>query len=589
VTLFGITLAAQRAVVYSKHDPPLCRELFIREALVNGLTKIKADFLQHNAQLVEEVANLEHKSRRRDILVDEEELIGFYQERLPDPICTEAGFLKWWKQTSVKQPKLLHFDPTTLRKHDATAVNALNFPDHWQQGNLTLPLAYEFEPKAEDDGVSICIPLPLINQVQDSGFDWLVPGMRHELIVSLIKQLPKKLRKNFVPAPDYADACLETLQPQDSKGHPLSLIAALTDKLFRMTGVKLQANEWQTQDLPIHLRFNFKVLDHNNKLLDQGRDLAALKQRLSGKVAKTLSKAATPELEQSGLTDWNFGELPQEFTRNTAGFKVKAYPALVANKDSVDIKLFDNAQQAVVQHQQGVRQLIRLAIPSPIKYLQENLSNKTKLGLYFNPFGQIQPLIDDCINAALDKLISDYSSQHQTLLRDQDAFAECRDYCREQINPLVLDIAQKLEKGLTIAHSIQKRMKGKVPLNVVSVLAKIKSHLDSLVFIGFVSELGVERLSDWQRYLMALQRRTEKLEIDPARDKQHQLTIEKLEASYQGMMNKLPQHYPVPDAMQAIRWMIEELRVSLFAQQLGTKMPISAKRITMALNDLDEC
>ncbi|MFT5675380.1 MAG: ATP-dependent helicase HrpA, partial [Paraglaciecola sp.] len=579
VTLYGLPLISQRRKVYSQIEPALCRDIFIREALVNLDTKLNYAFLRHNQQAVEEVEALEEKTRRRDLLVDIDTLVLFYNERLPEQICSEASFKKWWQKAGVEQPQLLHFDPKTLFKKTSNEVDEYSFPEFWRQGNIRLALNYHFEPNDPDDGVSLLIPLALLNQIQDVGFDWLIPGLRHELIISLIKSLAKKLRRNFVPAPNYADACLADIEAFDKKGQPLSFLATLSTKLKRMTGIEVQTDEWQLEKVSQHLRFNFKIIDAQGKLIKQGRNLHELQHGLQNKVKQSLQEVATPELEKSGITRWDFAELPKEFVSKNAGFEVKAYPALVAEKDSVAIKLFDKPHQADSAHQQGVGKLILLSIPSPVKYLQEKLPNKAKLGLYFNPFGQVSALIDDCIAAAIDQLIVTYCGKHKVNIRENLAFEGCCEFVRGEINDLVLVIAQKVEKGLTQAHAIKKKMKGSVPLTLINAHGDIKQHLESLVYTGFVSEVGYQKLDDWQRYIEGLVRRLEKLSVDPSRDRLHQLEIEKVQSRYQQQLQKVPPGLPLPESLKEVKWMLEELRVSFFAQQLGTSMPISSKRI----------
>lgn len=579
VLLFGQTLVHQRRVNFSHIDPVVSREIFIREALINGETKLNYAFLTHNQQAIEDVETKEDKSRRRDILVDEEELIGFYQERIPKEVCTESGLKKWWQKASQQSPDLLHFDPDNLQKHQAQHINALNYPDSWKQGNLTLSLEYLFDPKNQDDGVTLKIPLPLLNQLQDQGFDWLVPGMRHELLVALIKSLPKKLRKNFVPAPNYADACLSEMLEVDKKGNPITLLEAFSTKLFRMTGVKVEADDWLVEGVPAHLRFNFKVLDEKGEVTARGRDLTALQLHLQGKVKKTLQKAATPELERSNITQWDFDRLQEEFVNKSSGFEVKAFPALQADKNSVAIKLFEHKSAAQEAHRLGLRKLIRINIPSPVKYLQDKLPNKAKLGLYFNPFGQISDLIDDCIDAGIDSLIEQYKLQHHVDIRDKSHFMALTDWVKAEINDQVLEIAKKVEKALTTAHGIQKKMKGNVPLTMISAVGDIKQHLNTLIFPGFVSVIGATKLDDLCRYVTGIERRQEKLAIDPNKDRMHQLNLEKIQLTYQSILNKIPKGSAIPEGLKEVRWMLEELRISFFAQQLGTAYPISAKRI----------
>jgi ATP-dependent helicase HrpA len=583
VTLYGLTLVAQRRRTYSNIDPVVSRQIFIRDALVNLETKLNDKFLQHNQKIIADIEALEEKSRRRDLLVDEDTLVDFYATRVPENVCSEASFKKWWKKQSVQEPLFLNFDPDALIKKDASHIDGHSFPESYTQNNLRLALDYHFDPVDEDDGVSLMIPLAVLNQLDDTGFDWLIPGLRHELIIALIKGLPKRLRRNFVPAPNYADACLADISPTDKKGQFVPFLQALSLKLKRMTGIEVTAEEWLVDSLPKHLRFNFKVLDDKGTVIKQGRSLAHLQHELQGKVKHNLQKVATPDLEQSGLTQWDFAELPKEYVSKTAGFEIKAFPALVNEGKTVAIKLFEQAYLAQAAHNQGLRQLIVLAIPSPIKYLQEKLPNKAKLGLYFNPFGQIQALINDCINAAVDHLITQYGAKFATDIRNKTDFLACSDYVRQDINELVLQIAQKIEQGLTTAHGISKKMKGNVPLTMINAHSDIKRHLDSLVFPDFVASIGVAKLNDWQRYIEGIKRRLDKLPIDPIKDKLHQLNIEKIQAEYLKKCQQIQPGREMPAELVEIRWLIEELRISFFAQQLGTSVPISTKRISNQL------
>ena len=575
VSLFGLPIVPKRAAVYSQIDPALCQELFIREALVNGDTKLNYAFLQDNQALLAQADELEQKVRRRDLMVEEDTLVEFYANRLPEEVNNEAAFKKWYRHNH--QSVSLTFTEQDVYRQQPDAVEN-GFPDAWKQGNITLPLTYNFEPNAPDDGVTVNIPLPVLNQVEDVGFDWQVPGLRHELIVALIKGLPKRLRRNFVPAPNFADACLADIQMQDKKGYPVRLLEAISEKLRKMTGVVIEPEEWNLGALDTHLTVHFAVVNNDRKVIAVGDDLNRVKQQCQGKVQQTFEKAATPELERKNLEQWDFEKLPTTFVQKVGGFEVQAYPALVKQGNKVDIVLLDEADKAAEAHQQGVNLLIKNAIPSPLGHLQSKLPNKAKLGLYFNPFGQVKALIDDCIFAGIDALRQDYEQQHQRPIRTEADFKQVVDHVRANINDKVLVIAQQVESGLTLAHQCQKQMKGNVPLTMVSAMGDIKAHLNSLVYPGFVSEIGAARLADWHRYLKGLARRLEKLPIDPTRDRQAQMSIEKLLTQ----VEKLKSRYPAnkqPEALAEVRWMLEELRVSLFAQQLGTAYPISAKRI----------
>ena len=583
VNLFGLPIVSRRLQNFSNEDPTLCREIFIREALVNGDTRLNFAFLKKNQALIAEVENLEHKSRRRDLLIDEDDLCLFYQDKMPNNVCSDLTFKKWWQTESSKSPNLLDVDINALLKKDASDIHERDYPDEWKQGNIRLPLSYVFEPNADNDGVNVSIPLPLLNQVKDVGFDWLVPGFRHELIVALIKALPKRLRRNFVPAPNFADACLADIQASDENGAPLSLIEAVSNKLRKMTGVMLSQEDFEDVVLPNHLRMNFLIVDENGKVQKQGKCLRTLQGLLKGKVKETLESVATPDLERQDLVEWDFDSLPKSFEQKHAGYQIKAYPALVQRNNKVDIVLLDDPNSAREKHRLGVYQLIKNTVPSPLKFLQQKLPNKAKLSLYFNPFGQISILIDDIIMASIDQLVREYEDKTQQEIRDKQSFVAVCEIVREDINDTALEIATKIEKGLTIAHQIQKQCKGNIPLNMLNSIGAIKQQLTRLVYRGFVFDFGKLRLDDWNRYVLALQQRMDKLKVDPNRDRLNQLEVEKAESKYQEALNKYEKQGLPTDQLSDLEWMLEEFKVSLFAQQLGTSMPISLKRITNKL------
>lgn len=402
VMLYGIPIVPKRLVNYGTIDPVLSREIFIRSALVEGDWETKHAFFKQNRALLAEVEELEHKSRRRDILVDDEELFQFYDQRVGTEVVSGRHFDAWWKTASRKTPDLLSFEKEMLFKGDASHITDLDYPNFWHQGNLKLKLSYQFEPGENSDGVTVHIPLPILNQVEPHGFDWQIPGLRHELVVSLIKSLPKTLRKNFVPAPNYADAFLARVTPFE-----MPLLDAMEKELRRMTGVTVLREDWKLDQLPAHLKITYRAVDHRNRKLNESCDLHELKESLKEKVQETLSQVADDDIEQRDLHTWSFGELPKVYQQKRGGFEVRAYPALVDKKDSVEIKLFETEQEQLSAMRAGQRRLILLNVPSPIKYLHANLPNKSKLGLYFNPYGKVLDLIDDCIACGVDKLIEE--------------------------------------------------------------------------------------------------------------------------------------------------------------------------------------
>ncbi|BFL83637.1 hypothetical protein LFREDSHE_20870 [Shewanella baltica] len=455
-------------------------------------------------------------------------------------------------------------------QRNADHISTLDFPDTWHKGNLRLQLSYHFEPAAADDGVSVHIPVALLNQIDDSDFDWLVAGLREEKCIALIKSLPKSLRRNFVPAPDYARACVQAMVPFSA-----SLLEAMCKQLLRMSGTRITPEDFDLTQIPAHLQMNFKIEDDKNNLVAEGRVLDTLKAELQGVVAKAIRQVADKGIEQEALTEWSFGDLPQQYQQQKGNYQVRAFPALIDKKDSVAIKLFDDEFEALDAHRQGLRRLLLLNIPSPVKHLQQALPNKAKLAMYFNPFGQVQILIDDIIAAAVQQLLDEKALD----VRNQAQFEQAKDWVRQELNPTAEQIALKVEQILTLYQSIKKRLKGKISLDIAFAMSDIQSQLDKLVFKGFVESCGWNRLADVARYLKAIEIRVEKLPVDPTRDRLHMQSINKVQEALNAQLAKVPRSQPTPPALIEARWMIEEYRVSCFAQVLGTAYPISEKRI----------
>jgi len=582
VSLYGLNIVTKRKVNFKAIEPNTCRELFIREALVNGDCFIKEAFLQQNQSLVASIEALEQKARRKDFLVDEQQLVDFYSDKLPDNVICQRSFLSWWKKTKPKQSELLNFSEAFLLNETSSELSAKEYPDTWRQNNLTLPLVYHFSPGDIDDGISVIIPITMLNQCQDEGFDWLIPALRYDLVVALIKALPKTLRRNFVPAPNYAQACLENMI--DNQG---DLNAALAKQLLRMTGVKLPEDVWHSVELPIHLTMNFKIVDEKGTLLKQGRDLNQLKEQLQGKVKASIKQVAEKGIERNKLTLWDFESLPKGYEKKVANMTVKAFPALVDHNTSVAIELFEQEEHAEQAMLNGISRLILLNIPSPLKYLQEKMPNKAKLGLYFNPFGSITELLNDCIHGACVFLVKQYIQNNSlsALPRSEKEFKLVRDYVRAEISESVLTAAIKVEQALSLRHDIARKLKGNVALNVIQSHGDIKQQSEALVFKGFVSASGFTRLDDIIRYLKGILRRFDKLPIDPNQDRLKLIEVNKAVDLFNSLLAKQRKDRPVAENVLSTKWMIEELRISLFAQNLGTAQPISLKRIINHLKD----
>ena len=572
VTLYGLPIVASRTVNYSKIDPILSRSLFIRHALVEGDWQTNHSFYKQNQKLINEVEDLEHKSRRQDILIDDNDLYNFYDERIDKSVISAKHFDTWWKTKQKIDPEFLNVEKNMLIKPSAQPVKVNDYPDFWYQDNLKLPLSYQFDLGNTRDGVTITIPLNILNQIKNSGFDWQVPGFRYDLIISLIKSLPKSLRKSLVPAPNYAEAFLSRV---NSTASPL--LETLQNEFRKMTGTRIESTDWQLDQVPSYLKMNFSIVDHNREIAF-GKDLVKLQEQLKTEVQQALSSLTQKKsikIEKNNITDWDFGSLPAIYEEKQNNYTIKAYPAIIDNQHSVSIKLVDSLEEQKRLSKLGIRRLLILNIPSPIKYLHEKLPNKSKLGLYFNSFGTVLNLIDDCIACGVDHLIE----KNNQIIDNQQQYQQLLTYTKSHINETVVDIAKQVESILTLHFNINKKLKGRVDLSLAFALSDIKQQVSELVYKGFVAQTGYDKLPDIYRYLSAIEKRLEKLGSNMAKDRQAMNIIEEVKNEYQTWLNSLPENQKSLSKVTNIKWMIEELRVNLFAQQLGTPYPISAKRI----------
>ncbi|MFG3700206.1 ATP-dependent RNA helicase HrpA [Micromonospora sp. NPDC047620] len=577
VTLYGVPLVTSRKVNFGRIDPALSRELFIRHALVEGDWQTHHHFWRDNQRLLAEIEELENRARRRDILVDDQTVFDFYDARVPADVVSGRHFDAWWKKTRREQPDLLTFTRELLVNAGRGGVDEADYPDEWSADGVTLPLTYRFEPGTATDGVTVDIPLPLLNQVPAESFDWQVPGLREELVVALIRSLPKAVRRNFVPVPDYARAALAAMPAGEEP-----LLDALTRQLRRMTGVTVPRDAWDLDRLPAHLRVSFRVLDEENKPVAEGKDLPALQRQLKAEVRQVVA-AAAPDVARTGLTDWGIGTLPRTIEQVRAGYAVTAYPALVDEGTTVGVKVFDSPAEQEAAHWAGTRRLLRLTVPSPARFLQGRLSNEAKLALSRNPHGGVQQLIEDAAGAAIDKLIGDAGGPAW----DAEGFAALREKVRADLVDTVVEVMDRVRRVLAAAHAVEQRLGKTQNLAVVAALADIRAQLTGLVHAGFVTETGYARLPDLLRYLTAIERRLDRLPGNPQRDKQQQDRIAVVQKEYRDMLAALPPSRRQSVAVRQIRWMIEELRVNVFAQALGTPYPVSEQRIYRAMDDAE--
>ncbi|MFG1951513.1 ATP-dependent RNA helicase HrpA [Micromonospora sp. NPDC048830] len=577
VTLYGVPIVASRKVNFGRIDPALSRELFIRHALVEGDWSTHHRFWTDNRKLLADVEELENRARRRDILVDDETIFQFYDERIPADVVSGRHFDAWWKKTRRERPDLLTFTRELLVNAGRGGVAEADYPDEWSADGVTLPLTYTFDPGTPTDGVTVDIPLPLLNQVPAESFDWQVPGLREELVVALIRSLPKAIRRNFVPVPDYARAALAAMPAGQEP-----LLDALTRQLRRMTGVTVPRDAWDVDRLPPHLRVTFRVTDEENKPVAEGKDLPALQRRLRQEVRQVVA-AAAPDVARTGLTEWSIGALPRTIEQVRAGYAVTAYPALVDEGDTVGVKVFDTEAEQAAAHWAGTRRLLRLTLPSPAKFLQGRLSNEAKLALSRNPHGGVQQLVSDATGAAIDRLVADAGGPAW----DAEGFAALREAVRAGLVDTVVEVMGRVRQVLTAAYAVEQRLGRTQNLAVVSALADIRAQLSGLVHAGFVTEAGYARLPDLLRYLTAIERRLDRLPGNPQRDRQQQDRIAAVQREYDDMLAALPPSRRRSATVRQIRWMIEELRVNVFAQALGTPYPVSEQRIYRAMDDAE--
>ncbi|MFK4021315.1 ATP-dependent RNA helicase HrpA [Streptomyces albogriseolus] len=584
VTLYGVPIVAQRKVNYGRIDPELSRELFIRNALVEGDWRTHHKFFADNRKLLTEVEELEHRARRRDILVDDETLFDFYDQRIPDHVVSGAHFDSWWKHKRREQPDLLDFEREMLIRESADAVTKADYPDTWRQGPLKFRVTYQFEPGADADGVTVHIPLQVLNQVTDEGFDWQIPGLREEVVTELIRSLPKPIRRHYVPAPNYAKAFLERAVPLQE---PLTVTMAR--ELKRMVGVPFEADDFDWSRVPDHLRVTFRIVDERRRTLAEDKDLEALKLTLRPKARKALSQAAAAtaqrqggeSLERTGLTDWTIGSLTQVFETRRAGQPVKAYPALVDDGDSVSVRLFDSEAEQAEAMWKGTRRLILLGIPvNPAKFASEKLTNPQKLALSANPHGSVQALFDDCAMAAADRLIADFGGP----VWDAESYRKLFDKVRAEIVDTTVRAVGQVQQVLAAWQACERRLKGVRSPALLPNLQDVRTQLDGLVKPGFVTEAGLRRLPDLMRYLVAADRRLQQMPANAQRDTTRMAKVHEMRDEYAWLLEQMPQGRPVPQQVRDIRWMIEELRVSYFAHALGTAYPVSDKRIVKAID-----
>jgi ATP-dependent helicase HrpA len=572
VTLYGLPIVTDRVVAYGRIDPALSRELFIRRALVEGDWESRHAFLAENGKLVEEVEALEHRARRRDILASDEAIFDFYDARIPADVVSAAHFDRWWRDARREQPDRLTFTRELLIGDEAAAaVDERAWPATWRQDDLTLDLSYRFEPGHVHDGVTVHVPLQVLGRLRADRFEWLVPGLREELVTTLIRTLPKELRRPLVPVPESATQVLARLQPRRRP-----LVDDMADAIEALRGVRVPRSAWALDRLPPHLRMTFRVEDPRRGVLAEGDDLARVRARVRPLLRAELT-AASAALERTGLRSWDIGSLPREVTLRDTGQAVRAFPALVDEGDSVGVLVLETpaAQRAAMQA--GTRRLLLLGIPSPLRHVQDRLSGAATLTLSTAPHGSLGAVLEDAVTAAADALIADAGGPAW----DEAGFARLRDHVAGHLAERTAAVVDHVVAILDAAREVERRLEPLTAVPLQPARADVREQLRRLVHPGFVAATGVDRLPDVERYLRAAARRLERLPDTTAVDRDRMNAVHELERAYRRRL----QTRPGAEALRDVPWMLEELRVSQFAQGLGTRGPVSSKRIRRVLEE----
>ncbi|WP_440088747.1 ATP-dependent RNA helicase HrpA [Pseudomonas fragariae (ex Marin et al. 2024)] len=573
ITLFGLIVVGRRPVHFGPVDPVVSRELFIREGLVRGDIQSRAKCLSANTLLLEQLDELEAKARRRDILADEDTLYAFYEARIPAEIHQTATFDSWYKTESQKNPQLLIMREEDVLAREASEVTAAQYPDTLRLGELSLSLTYHFEPNHPRDGVTLRVPAPLLLSLPAERLEWLVPGLLETKCIALVRSLPKAVRKNFVPVPDFIKAALQRITFGEG-----SLTEALGRELLRMTGARVTDEAWAeaTQQLESHLKMNLEIVDGDGKFLGEGRDLDALTARFAEASQAALAVAQTAKSQQP-VEAKVFAPVAQKTQQNIAGLSMTVYPALVEEGGTVKEGRFSTQAEAAYQHRRALQRLLLQQLAEPAKFLRSKLPGQTELALLYRELGRIDALIEDILLASLDSCVLEGEAE---LPRDGVGLLSLAERKRADWTEHAERLAKLTLEILKLWHGLQKRFKGKIDLAQAVALNDIKAQLGKLVYPGFVRETPAQWLKELPRYLKAIEMRLEKLPGQVQKDRVWSIELAGLWAQYQARADKHRQEGKRDPELAVYRWWMEEYRVSLFAQQLGTKMPVSDKRLS---------
>jgi ATP-dependent helicase HrpA len=530
-----------------------------------------------NRDLRARLVEVEERTRRRDILLDDEAIFHFYDRGLPRDVANTRDFEGWWKKARVETPDLLLMREEDLLDEEPVDLVESDFPREWVQGDQTLALSYRFEPGASDDGVTVTVPLPLLAGLRSDGFDWQVPGLREELVTALIKALPKHIRKNVVPAGDWARKLLATLEPSSEP-----IAAALAREIQAQTYTPVSAADFDWSRVPEHLKVGFAVADARGAVIQRGKSLSALQAGLKPAARESVAKVVdaprpADRVERSGITTWDFGDLDRMRDTEHGGNRIRAYPALVDEGSTVAVRLQSTPADQAAAHRRGVLRLLVLSIPSPTGYVQEHLTTQEKLALAHSPYRTTAELFEDCLVAC----IADVVDPGEIFTEAQ--FQAARTAVSSGLVDALFSVVGQVSRILAATREADKAIRDATSMALIAPLGDARSQLDALVFPGFVSRAGLARLRRYPLYLQGLIHRVARLAENVGRDRVWMQEVQQATARYIEAGGTLPLAADAPENLARVRWMLEELRLSLFAQHLGTDGPVSLQRITKAL------
>ncbi|MGB7452919.1 MAG: ATP-dependent RNA helicase HrpA, partial [Lysobacterales bacterium] len=577
VSLFGLVVVEKRRVNYSRINPQEARQLFITGALVRGELNTRAGFLENNQQVREEIEELEHKRRRHDVMADESVLFEFFDARIPEDVCDSISFEKWLRQLGKSGRQQLYIGHDILMQENAGEATADQYPDSIEIGMQRLPLTYRFKPGDVADGVSLTVPLERLNTLVEGQLQWLVPGLLRDKLIALIKNLPKPQRRAVTPVPRFADAALERLRDD----YPAPLLPALAKALKAMTGIEVESSAFDEELLPDYLRFRIQVIDGDGQCIAVGRNLSELQQQFGQQAKRHFRDRLGSDYQRDNETGWVFDELPVSIlTEDSNGHRVKAWPAIVDQGEAVGLRVFDTAEEAALAHHHGVSRLLALQLGSKLRDLRKHHGLSAAGLLAWSALGSSEALIDDLVQSSLVLAAGDQPG----IIRNGEAFKALLESVRAELGLLFRKQGGHLNKTLKTWSDNSKKLNTAYYNRRPDVFNDMRTQLDDMVYEGFLQELSPQRLEHYPRYLEAMSIRLASVEGDPRRDA---IRMAEVEPYWHQYLDLLEQGREYDEAVDEYRWLLEEFRVSLFAQQLGTRAKVSIKRLQDAWKKID--